>query len=80
MTTRSAITSYSSDSTQASNSEQQQASQIGESEQQQVQQYTPGTAKPSTDVAQSSQASIQASDLADTWAKTNDNFGVGHLG
>ncbi|KAJ8533342.1 hypothetical protein ON010_g13914 [Phytophthora cinnamomi] len=73
-----AIASYSSDSVQASKSEQQ-ASQTSDSEQQQEQQeqqYTPGTAKPS---AETTQSSVQASDLADVWAQTTDNFGVGKL-
>ncbi|KAG7378112.1 hypothetical protein PHYPSEUDO_010550 [Phytophthora pseudosyringae] len=69
------ITGYSSKAAQASGSVQQ-SSQSSASEQQQVQQYTPGTAKPSGETTQST---IQASDLAKEWAATADNFGVGKL-
>ncbi|KAF1787352.1 Pectin lyase fold [Phytophthora cactorum] len=69
------ITGYSSNSAQTSDS-QQQAPQSSDSEQQQTQQYTPGTAAPSGETAQSS---IQSSDLAKVWAETTDNFGVGKL-
>ncbi|KAG6942829.1 hypothetical protein JG688_00017900 [Phytophthora aleatoria] len=69
------ITGYSSNSAQTSDSPQQ-APQSSDSEQQQTQQYTPGTAAPSGEVAQSS---IQSSDLAKVWAETTDNFGVGKL-
>ncbi|EGZ13486.1 hypothetical protein PHYSODRAFT_262301 [Phytophthora sojae] len=66
----SAITGYSASSAQT----EQQSSQTNDSEQQE--QYTPGTAKPSTETTQSF---AQASDLADVWAQTTDNFGVGKL-
>ncbi|KAL4111385.1 hypothetical protein PRIC1_003065 [Phytophthora ramorum] len=61
------ITGYSSGSTQTSKSG---------SEQQQTQQYTPGTAKPS---GETTQTSIPASELAQEWVETTNNFGVGKL-
>jgi pectin lyase len=64
---------YTSVAIQSDGSEQQQTSG---SEQDQVQQYTPGTAKPST---QTTQASILATDVESVWAETTGNFGVGKL-
>ncbi|KAG3052865.1 hypothetical protein PI125_g26090 [Phytophthora idaei] len=58
-------------------SEQQQTAQSSDSvEQTEQQEYTPGTAMPSTEATQSS---IQASDIENVWAETTDNFGVGKL-
>ncbi|GMF11442.1 unnamed protein product [Phytophthora lilii] len=63
---------------ESSNSEQQQTTQSSgselQSEQQQVQQYTPGTAKPSAQTSSS-----QASNVEQVWAETTGNFGVGKL-
>jgi pectin lyase len=59
------ITSYSSGSSDS-------AMQASDSE---VQQYTPGTAKPSGETSQST----QASNLKTLWAETTGNFGVGKL-
>ncbi|KAE8960036.1 hypothetical protein PF011_g30230 [Phytophthora fragariae] len=58
---------YTSDAT-ANDSEQEQ--------QQQVQQPAAGTVKPS---AETSQSSIQASDVESMWGQTTDNFGIGKL-
>ncbi|KAG3240905.1 hypothetical protein PI124_g14217 [Phytophthora idaei] len=61
----------------AKTSEQQQTAQSSDSvEQTEQQEYTPGTAMPSTEATQSS---IQASDIENVWAETTDNFGVGKL-
>ncbi|EGZ13329.1 hypothetical protein PHYSODRAFT_510673 [Phytophthora sojae] len=51
-------------------------SQQQEGDQQQVQQSDAGTVKPSTETTQSS---IQASDVESVYAQTTDNFGVGKL-
>ncbi|KAH7491525.1 hypothetical protein PRNP1_003032 [Phytophthora ramorum] len=71
---------YTLESTETSSSQQQQtttqASGSGDQSQQEVQQYTPGTATPST---KTSQSSIQASDVESVWAETISNFGVGQI-
>ncbi|ETN03474.1 hypothetical protein PPTG_15703 [Phytophthora nicotianae INRA-310] len=69
---------YTSSSAQTSDSEQQQqTTQSSDSaEQTEQQDYTPGTAKPSSETTQSS---IQATDIENVWAETIDNFGVGKL-
>ncbi|KAG3073350.1 hypothetical protein PI124_g21632 [Phytophthora idaei] len=71
---------YSSGSIQVSGSHQQQQSQSSgmeeQSEQQQVQQSVAGTVKPSTETSQSS---IQSSNVENVWAETTGNFGVGKL-
>ncbi|KAF1780218.1 Pectin lyase fold [Phytophthora cactorum] len=64
-------------SSSAQTSEQQQTAQSSDSvEQTEQQEYTPGTAMPSTEATQSS---IQASDIENVWTETTDNFGVGKL-
>ncbi|KAJ8535393.1 hypothetical protein ON010_g13346 [Phytophthora cinnamomi] len=62
---------YTSDATSSDSEQQQQQEQ-----QQQEQQYSPGTAKPSSETSQSS---IQASNVESVWDQTSNNFGVGNL-
>ncbi|POM72101.1 Hypothetical protein PHPALM_11242, partial [Phytophthora palmivora] len=69
---------YTSGSAQTGSTEQQttQSSESQEqTEQEQVQQYTPGTAKPSS----TTQSSIKANEVESVWAETTGNFGVGKL-
>ncbi|POM68310.1 Hypothetical protein PHPALM_15547 [Phytophthora palmivora] len=67
---------YSSGSSDSHQQETQTSGSEQQSEQQQVQQSPTGTAKPSTET---SQASIQSSDVENVWTKTTNNFGVGKL-